>query len=146
MLLLWAACADPEPETVGEVDKPTIIAEDPIPIPDCSFQIQSINNLMGGKHKVVQGKRTCKQGGLVTWEIILFAPGEAIDNHKKCNVFATTDSTSIWELRMPTANRIDVIFYKRLPADSTILLKLETVYDSIEVNYTHQEKPIATTP
>lgn len=102
-------------------------------MPPCNIQLQTVQNLPESKFKVVGGRRTCENGQPTTRELLLFAPGEPINNHKQCNVFATTDTLAAWQLQLGH-NRIDVVFETQ-PQEGTVLLQQETVFDSIEVVY-----------
>jgi len=130
IVLSWWACAGSEETPVAETDRP---------VPTCNFQMQTVQNLPETKFKVVGGRRTCENGQPTTMEILLFAPGEPIDNHKQCNVFATTDTHAVWQLLLGH-NRIDVVFETQ-PQEGTVTLQQETVYDSIEVVYGMLEQP-----
>lgn len=102
--------------------------------PKCSFQIQSIQNLVDSHYKLVGGRRTCDDNGQVTKEIVVFAEGEPINNHKECNLFATSDTTAVWNIELSPL-KIEILFNDHIPADSLTLMKVTTLYDSIEVIY-----------
>lgn len=120
-----------------EPDGPTASTTEPVVkeiIPNCSFQIQGIHSLIGSNYKIVGGTRYCEDDGKATKELILFAEGEPINNHKECNLFATTDTSTLWVIEQ-SALKIEVQFTNHIPTDSTMLMKQETVYDSIKVFY-----------
>lgn len=102
--------------------------------PGCSFQMQAVQGLPQSNHKVVSGLRQCFGPSVTSKEIILFAHGEPIDNQKQCNLFATTDTSITWELKL-AQNKIDVYFNGKQPEASTILMQANTVADSIAVTY-----------
>lgn len=102
--------------------------------PNCSFQIQGIQNLPGTLNKAVTVLRNCNALAQPSKELILFAQGEPMDKEKKCNIFATTDTSLNWRLELST-NHIDVYFIEQDPVKATILLQAYTVADSIEITY-----------
>ncbi|CAN5283604.1 hypothetical protein BH09BAC1_BH09BAC1_14700 [soil metagenome] len=130
LLVFFAGCADNEAPDMQEPEQELLEEA----MPACNFQMQSLETLPMSKFKVVTGFRSCDSSGIYTREILLYAPGEPIDNRKECNVFATTDTATVWDLRL-SPNHIEVVFYKSSPAEGTILIKHTTVYDSVTVVY-----------
>lgn len=130
MLLFLISCENTPPGPSLPVAD--VVNEDGIE--KCSFQMQGIQNLVGGKHKLVTGYRRCENVSSATKELVVFGEGESINNSKECNLFATTDTTLTWSTKLSPL-LIEVIFHNRLPADSTLIMKANTVYDSIEVIY-----------
>ncbi len=130
LLSLWCACGNDntEPSTTAETtDTPE--TESP-----CSFKMQGMQTLPNSHYKLVNGLRYCIGDAQITKELVLFAQGEPINNNKECNVFATTDTSIRWELKLSQA-KIEVLFEGRKPIDSTLLMQNSTVYDSIEIVY-----------